>query len=565
MVSSAETQQEQKEREELLENIEALQRMPKQRVEQTNNGPISSTSEDDIDDDDDGTRTEEQQQRNKLRRRNKRQYKRKREKPITEREADQLKEQRQAEYEELATKPATIWSFENLFPEPVWDDTSIQRDLFEVVKRDKKTTKKIEKKPAKSVSKLRSSSFGGSSMMRVWREPKVSTAAPINKAKDDEKAAMEKVFNDETILDSNANILLDGMRAANATAYAWNGTADGLLNRTVDFDMTRRVDAAVYGIRRTTVGDYQYDTSLMGEGAVQFRDGVRLGNALKVNADRLNYLARKEMAHGRNEEAQELYERAIGIDPRDGRAYLGLSRIAERRRDFKLARQCLRSGIANSISIAVDGQPDFGGNPFLIQALGCLEEKAGHLSEAEALYISAARSRPSHAAAWVALAQLRTRKLRQTAAAGRICFQTAERELKRAGLPPSAHVYTAWAALEWRKAGDIHKARELFQAALEIDPKCSAAYLQLGVMEADKENWDSAEKCFDTVLKFDKRNSRVLQAYAIMASKRPDGSSRKAIELFERALKAKPRDAGVLQAYALFVVKLGDVEAAKSL
>jgi Flp pilus assembly protein TadD len=50
-----------------------------------------------------------------------------------------------------------------------------------------------------------------------------------------------------------------------------------------------------------------------------------------------------------------------------------------------------------------------------------------------------------------------------------------------------------------------------------------------------------------------------------MVSKRPDGNSRKAIELFERALKAKPRDAGVLQAYALFVVKLGDVDAAKSL
>jgi Tfp pilus assembly protein PilF len=119
--------------------------------------------------------------------------------------------------------------------------------------------------------------------------------------------------------------------------------------------------------------------------------------------------------------------------------------------------------------------------------------------------------------------------------------------------------------LEWRKAGDIRKARELFEAALDIDPKCSAAYLQLGVMEADKENWNAAEKCFDTVLNFDKRNSRVLQAYAIMVSKRPDGNSRKAIELFERALKAKPRDAGVLQAYALFVVKLGDVDAAKSL
>lgn len=50
-----------------------------------------------------------------------------------------------------------------------------------------------------------------------------------------------------------------------------------------------------------------------------------------------------------------------------------------------------------------------------------------------------------------------------------------------------------------------------------------------------------------------------------MESRRPDGSSRKAIDLFERALEAKARDAIVLQAYALFVVKLGDIESAKFL
>ena len=84
-------------------------------------------------------------------------------------------------------------------------------------------------------------------------------------------------------------------------------------------------------------------------------------------------------------------------------------------------------------------------------------------------------------------------------------------------------------------------------------------------MEADKENWSRAQECFETVLKFDQRNSRVLQAYALMESKRPDGNSRTAIELFERALKVNSRDAGVLQAYALYVAKLGDIETARDL
>ena len=50
-----------------------------------------------------------------------------------------------------------------------------------------------------------------------------------------------------------------------------------------------------------------------------------------------------------------------------------------------------------------------------------------------------------------------------------------------------------------------------------------------------------------------------------METRRPDGSSRKAIDLFERALKVNSRDAGVLQPYALFVAELGDLEAAREL
>ena len=582
MVSWTETDQD---RAEALGNIKALNMTDHNNNDNNgsdNNDPfrISSSSSS-------STASNNDKNQNRASRKPRKAYKRKREKPITEKEADQIQQQRQAEYEEIvmiAGTPASIWAFENLFPEPVWDETSIQRDLFlkgatttttTTEKRDKKSSssslmdqqpppppsvrtsaaarndKNDTKGPSTKMPKKLRSSIAGSSIMRLWRDQKLSHTTTTTNSDETPIRTIPTEADTPTI-----------------TSTVWKDLALSE-NRTVDFQMTQRVEGAVYGIRPTTAGnknsEFIYDTSLMGGGAVQFRDGVRLGNALRVNADRLTYLAKKEMARNRLEEAQELYEQALAIDPRDGRAYLGLSRIAEKRRDFKLARQCLRSGIANSVSIGPDDQPDFGGNPFLLQALGYLEENSGRLSEAEALYISAARSRPSHAAAWVALAQLRTRKLRQNAAAGRICFQTAERELKRANLPPSAHVYTAWAALEYKKAGDVRRARELFQLALDVDPKCSAAFLQLGVMEADKENWDAAAKCFDAVLKYDKRNSRVLQAFAIMESRRPDGSSRKAIDLFERALEANPRDAIVLQAYALFVVKLGDINAAKSL
>jgi tetratricopeptide (TPR) repeat protein len=332
------------------------------------------------------------------------------------------------------------------------------------------------------------------------------------------------------------------------------------------------------------------------------------------------------MSHGRLEEAQEYYAKAQNMDPMDGRPYLGLSRIAQRRGDFERAREFLREGIMKSsggyvvvkgpskVAVVEGGRsgkekqnkrrkgsgddddvadvdksdvgfeeeegsvigtiPDLGPNPFLLQALGTLEQELGNLAAAEELYLQAIRSRPSHAAAWVSLAQLRTRELRQGASAGRLCYRSAERELLRIGARPNAFVYTAWASMEYKKgsreddARCSRKARELYQKALIADPRCSSAYLQLGVMESECGNFDEAQSCFEEVLKFDQRNSRVLQAYAIMESRRSpreDVDSRRVLDLFERALKANPRDAGVYQAYALYVAELGDVDSARDL
>ena len=482
---------------------------------------------------------------------------------------------REAKYREVRAKAVreegraapSVWSFESLFPDTVWDDESVYQDLYTNNKKGGKTF----------LNEVANGSSGGgdnSDDGGVLPSPGAAAAAAAaasSSTKTNSKSSNRRrpgsaVSNQiKKVQGVGNNAKLQADRVVGGT----NSTSTPVDGKQVDKVMTRMVEDKVYGFRRSPAGDFEYDTSLMGDGAVQFRDGRRLGNALRVNADRLNYHAKCEFRHGRLEEARELYEQAIEMDPRDGRAYLGLSRIAQRRRDFAYAKKCLRAGISNSFSRQErsDGTifGDNGANPFLLQALGCLEERVGNLAEAEALYVEAAKSRPSHAAAWVSLAQLRTRKFRQGARAGRVCYQTAELELQRAGLPASSFVYTAWAAMEYKKASDVRRARELFEKALEVDPKCSAAWLQLGVMEADKENWDRAQECFESALKNDQRNARILQAYAIMETKRPDGSSRTAIELFERALKVKPRDAGVLQAYALYVAKLGDIDTARDL
>lgn len=495
--------------------------------------------------------------------------------PETERERRRLNRERQQLYEKIVERAdgtaPSIWSFENLFPKAVRDEKTIDQDLYEISRRDQK----IENRQSQQMQY--SSDFKNTSDVEQKRRKSTKSSSPSVSIDDrtDEEArtkSLESTFLTTDTLDKNSkqsDKFLNTNENENATKRQSKSTeitaANGISTVSpgkVDPALTRMVEDRVYGYTR---GTNTYDTSLIGDGAIQFREGVRLANPLRVNADRLNYHAKKELRSNRLEEAQELYETAIQIDPSDGRAYLGLSRCAQRRRDFKLARECLKIGIAQSVSCASDSTPDNGANPFLLQALGCLEEKAGRLSQAESLYISAVRSRPSHAASWVALAQLRTRKFRQGAAAGRVCYQAAERELKKGGIPPSSYVYTAWASMEYKKCDDVRRARKLYKAALTVDKKCSVAWLQLGCMESDLENWDGAELCYETVLKFDQRNSRVIQAYAIMESKRPKSNSRKVLGLFERALKANPRDAGVLQPYGLYVAKLGDIDSARDL
>jgi hypothetical protein len=227
----------------------------------------------------------------------------------------------------------------------------------------------------------------------------------------------------------------------------------------VDKTLTRMVQDRLYGLSRTPGGSIQYSTSMLDTSrAVQFREGIRLGRALKINIDRLCHFAKKDVSHGRLEEGQEYYTKAQKLDPTDGRPYLGLSRIAQRRGDIKLARDLLKEGIHKSIggyvvvkgpctNAVVDGGsrslmkkqqqqqrtersnktgssssssnnrdeeqsdvnfqeeegavigtiPDLGPNPHLMQALGTLEQECGNLALAEDLYLQAIRSRPSHA------------------------------------------------------------------------------------------------------------------------------------------------------------------------
>jgi tetratricopeptide (TPR) repeat protein len=559
--------------------------------------------------------------------RSRKQYRRKLPLSPSEKSAAIQRQKRRAAYEtmrsaSLATTnaPPSIWSFDSFFAAPVLDEKSIQEDLFgtkereaEMIRERANRKKQLLERRKEREGLLRSEDGEGDGGGVGMGEGESAGAAAAGVGGGSDVSGARAGSDALGSVESAA-----GQEDADYLSLTPSSKDDDEPRPTIDKVLTRMVQDRMYGLTRSPAGSIQYSSSLMDSGrAVQFRDGIRLGKALAINIDRLCYFAKKDFSHGRLEEAQEFYMKARNMDPTDGRPYLGLSRIAQRRGDYEAARSLLKEGVArssggfvvvkgpvggggrpvdkgskngnrrgnsrdNKNNVDFEGEdespigtiPDVGPNPFLLQALGTLEQQMGQLAAAEELYLQAIRSRPSHAAAWVSLAQLRTRELRQGASAGRACYQSAERELQRIGAKPNSFVYTAWASMEYKKGSReddtkcIQKARELYRKALNVDPHCSAAYLQLGVMESECGNFDEAKMCFEKVLKFDQRNSRVLQAYAVMESRRApkdEVDSRRVLDLFERALKANPRDAGVYQAYALYVAELGDIDSARKL
>ena len=63
-----------------------------------------------------------------------------------EKEKRRLKLVRQAEYQQVVNEAKAegnptpnIWSFESLFPDPLWDEACIKRDLYSIKDQDKAT------------------------------------------------------------------------------------------------------------------------------------------------------------------------------------------------------------------------------------------------------------------------------------------------------------------------------------------------------------------------------------------------------------------------------------------
>lgn len=273
--------------------------------------------------------------------------------------------------------------------------------------------------------------------------------------------------------------------------------------------------------------------------------------ALPIQLDLLSYQARVAARKRDFARAEELYRRCIRANASDGRAWLGLARIYGRRGDEKAARQTFSAGVSASRN-----------NPYLLQAWGVFEERAGNVKRAKGLFEAATRADPTHCASWVALGLWEQRHARDVYAA-RECFRKgAEGHAGRTNY----YVWHVWGMLE-KEMRNFDEARRCFERGVQVNPSNAATYVVWGTLEEQLGNYRTAIRLYKKAEKASPRNAHALVSHAVALTKgkRVYTNSREARALLKRALRVKPHDAAIYQTYALLEARMGNIAAARGL
>lgn len=322
---------------------------------------------------------------------------------------------------------------------------------------------------------------------------------------------------------------------------------------------------------------------------------------IQVNIDLGLYRARRAAQRGRLDQARSWYLRCLEWNVREGRAWLGLARLAERVNNIALARRFFRygvrcadaapadlseshefanpdalanvaesndsffleersSGVAEPNRTMLGRHPQPGVNVHLLQAWAVMEESVGDVDRARRLLRSAVRVAPDHVASWVAFAMLEYRQGNDEASLQRI--------VQANRLEPQN--YFAWhvrGMIEWRSFRRYELARQAFEKSLALNPSNSATYHAYACMECwALNNVQRARELFDTALrKANPRNRFILQSWALLEAEKAD-DLKAARGLFAKGTQAHPRDAAIWQSWALVEARRAkDMQTARKL
>ncbi|BBN09994.1 hypothetical protein MPTK1_5g00100 [Marchantia polymorpha subsp. ruderalis] len=180
----------------------------------------------------------------------------------------------------------------------------------------------------------------------------------------------------------------------------------------------------------------------------------------------------------------------------------------------------------------------------------------GKMIEAEAILSKCIRNWPDDGRPYVALGRLlvKQNKVQEARAAYERGCQAVRGE--------NAYIWQAWAILEER-AGNLAKARQLFDAATVADKKHAAAWHGWAKLELRADNVKRARSLLNKGLKFCGANEYLLQTLALIESRA--GKLEQARSLLARATQHNPKSAASWLAWALMESQNGLHETARRL
>ena len=263
--------------------------------------------------------------------------------------------------------------------------------------------------------------------------------------------------------------------------------------------------------------------------------------ALKINLDILNWRAKRFTKRGKMRRARNLLLNCLEIDPLDGRAWLALSRDAERNlKNPVLAAEYLKEGLRRN-----------GENAHLLQAFGFLYEKRGSRKRAMEQYDRALKVDPSHVASWVARGRLLDRRFR---------VNPMNKDLVRnefmSPFDDEDQLRREFAVRSQADEADLEEARRCYEKALELDPKNEFALLTKAQFEQGCGYIDAARKLFERATKVNPHNSVTWTAWAQLEEKHRD--TKIARKLYAMAHRAHPVNTRALTNWAKFEIEKMD-------
>eukprot|EP01026_Neomeris_dumetosa_P058066 TRINITY_DN5382_c0_g1_i4.p1 TRINITY_DN5382_c0_g1~~TRINITY_DN5382_c0_g1_i4.p1 ORF type:complete len:560 (+),score=58.64 TRINITY_DN5382_c0_g1_i4:132-1811(+) len=317
-------------------------------------------------------------------------------------------------------------------------------------------------------------------------------------------------------------------------------------------------------------------------------EGGSSKNPLKVNRDLLLWKAREyrnlysrcnDAGKRRSylSQAEKSARRVMTLDPQDGRGYVSLAHILKLQGRFQAAADVYQEGCAATQ----------GGNAHIWTNWGHLEAQRGKMGKARTYFDAAITASPEHTSAWHAWAMLEKgqgdyMKARDLLIKGvKVCHQKEQLYQSMALLAmelglveearqwfqegqslDNADMCYSWAVLEAQQS-NFDECEQLFEHALEVNPKSRNAYLTYGMWQRQQGQFDKARKLFQIGCLHNPGDGLLLSAWAQLEA--DVGQKDDARILFQQAITVGSNHISIWKHYATMEYLSGRFEKAREL